>query len=219
MIIDHNHPEYRKTFSEIPKSIRYNGAFYYSKEIVKNIIPNVKTDRDWVTIKAGELASDGAIIFIHNNLHPERYDYLKKYKDLILVCGIRETCNKVRHLGTPIYIPLSIDVDYVKRFEADKKTKEVCYVGRKSKLRYDGVEIPKGTEILANIKRQELLPLLAKYRKVYAVGRSALEAKCLGCEVLPYDPRYPDPDIWRVIDNHKAAQMLQIELDRIGHQE
>lgn len=214
MIIDHNHPEYRKRFDALPKRIRCNGAFYYSKEIVKNIIPNVNTDRDWVTIKIDGVASDGAIVFIHNNLYPERYDYLKNYKDLILVCGIPETCEKVKHLGTPLYLPLSIDTEYVSRFKTDKKL-DVCFVGRKAKLRYDGVEIPKDTYILSGVKRQLMLQELALYRRVYAVGRTAIEAKCLDCEILPYDPRYPDPDIWKVIDNREAAEMLQEKLDKI----
>ena len=215
MIIDHNHLEYRKTFDELPKRIRYNGAFYYSKEIVKNIIPNVKTDRDWVTIKIDGVASDGGIVFIHNNLYPERYDYLKNYKDLILVCGIPETCEKVKHLGTPLYLPLSIDTNYVNTFQVEEKTRDICFGGRKVKLKYDGVNIPKETDILAGIKRQWMLQELALYRRVYAVGRTAIEAKCLGCEILPYDPRYPNPDIWKVIDNLEAAEMLQEKLDKI----
>lgn len=49
MIIDHDHPAYKKKWDALGMG-RYNGAFYYSKEIVKNIIPNVDTDRNWVTI-------------------------------------------------------------------------------------------------------------------------------------------------------------------------
>ena len=49
MIIDHDNSEYRRRWNRIG-SDRYNGAFYYSKEIVANIIPNVRTDRNWVTV-------------------------------------------------------------------------------------------------------------------------------------------------------------------------
>ena len=88
MIIDHTHPYYTETIQLLGKKAHYNGAFYYSKEIVKNIIPNVNTDRNWVTIRVGNLAMDHSIVFIHNNLCPERYNFLEAYDDLILVCGV-----------------------------------------------------------------------------------------------------------------------------------
>lgn len=210
MIIDHDHPAYRMKW-ESSKN-RYNGAFYYSKEIVKNVIPNVETDRSWITIRVEGVGCDHAIVFIHNNLHPNRYDYLSQYKDLILVCGVPETCEKVAHLGTAIYLPLSIDVEYVEQFKRPK-TKDVAFVGRKSKTKLG--KLPPNIDYLCGIKRQSLLPEMAKYRQVYGVGRVALEAKVLDCEVLPYDERFPDPDVWQVLDNKDAAVMLQKELDRI----
>lgn len=66
----------------------WNGAYYYSCEIVKNIIPRVETDRNWVTINAMGMCKDHSIVFIHNNTRPQLYDWLKDYKDLVLVCGI-----------------------------------------------------------------------------------------------------------------------------------
>jgi len=45
-------------------------------------------------------------------------------------------------------------------------------------------------------------------------GRLAA-AKELGCRVLPYDERFPNPDIWQVIDNSVAAEILQQQLDII----
>ena len=62
--------------------------------------------------------------------------------------------------------------------------------------------------------RERLLKKMAQYKKIYAVGRTAIEARALGCEILPYDPRFPDVDRWKVIDNLEAAKMLQEELDR-----
>ena len=105
MIISHNSPGYKK----LNNASRWNGAYYYSKEIVKNIIPRVHTTYNWVTINTNECA-DHSIVFIHNNLHPEHYDYLEQYKDLILVVGVPETLPKVAHLGKAIYLPLSVDV-------------------------------------------------------------------------------------------------------------
>ena len=56
---------------------------------------------------------------------------------------------------------------------------------------------------------------MAKYKRVYAVGWTAIEAKILGAEVLPYDSRFPDPRVWKVIDNSEAAVILQQKLDKI----
>lgn len=191
----------------------FNGAFYYAKEIEKFIVPRVNTDRNWVLINCPGQCWDHSIVFIHNNNKPELYWWLKDYEDLILVCGVPETCEKVKHLGTPIYLPLSVDVGYVEQFKRDEKTRDVCYVGRRSKTRT--APVPKGIDFLSGMKRQELLKALADYEQAYAVGRCAIEAKILGCEVLSFDPRYPDPDRWQILDSRDAAAILQKKLDEI----
>lgn len=212
MIISHNHPAYRETWRDAGPN-QFNGAFYYSKEIVKNIIPNVETDRNWITVNAKGIACDHSIVFIHNNLHPGRYDWLRKYKDLVLVCGIPETVDKVSHLGTAIYLPLSIDTEYVGQFRVQEKTKGAAFVGRKSKAQLGN--LPRGIDYIHGLPRQTLLRRMAPYKKIYAVGRTAIEARCLGCLVAPYDDRFPDPSIWKVFDNREAAVMLQQKLNRI----
>lgn len=214
MIIDHDHPIYRRRWDQAGNN-RFNGAFFYSKEIVKNIIPRIETDRNWITINVPGYACDHAIVFIHNNLHPEHYDWLGTYKDLILVCGIPKTVEKVTHLGKAIYLPLSIDVENVQQY-ARLKTKKAAFVGRKAKRK--GIELPEGIDYLEGMPRTKLLPAMAQYEKVYAVGRTAIEAKALGCEILPYDPRYPDPSIWQVFDNREAALILQEEINQIDHE-
>ena len=211
-IIDHNDTEYREIWARLGQG-RYNGAFYYSKEIVKNIIPNVETWRPWVTVKTGR-AFDHAIVFIHNNLDPRRYDYLANYDDLVLICGVPETCKKVAHLGKAIYLPLSIDMEYIKQFRRPRaEHKGVAYVGRRAKLNIDGVSLPPNVPCIWNTKRQEMLKILGGLAEVYAVGRTAVEATALGVKVLPFDNRYPDPSIWQPVDNKEAAIMLQTELN------
>ena len=212
MIINHNNAAYRAKWQGSGVN-QYNGAFYYSKEITKNIIPEIRTSRNWITVNVAGVGCDNAIVFIHNNLHPERYEWLRQYKDLILVCGVRETVPKVEHLGRTIYLPLSIDTEYVKQFRVETKTKTAAFVGRRSKMRLG--ELPKGIDYLHGIRRQKLLPMMAEYKTIYAVGRTAIEAKCLGCKVLAYDKRFPNPSVWKVLDNKDAARMLQRELDRI----
>lgn len=193
---------------------KFNGAYYYSQEIVRNIIPNVETDRTWITVNIPEVDANHSILFVHHNLSTARYEWLRQYKDVVLVCGVPETCEKIAHLGTPIYLPLSVDLRELEKYRTEK-TREAAYVGREAKLRYEGVSLPEGVDIIAGMDRYRLLQEMAKYRKVYAVGRTALEAKALGAEILPYDPRFPDPSVWKVLDNREAAKILQAKLDEI----
>ena len=75
--------------------------------------------------------------------------------------------------------------------------------------------MPNGVDLLQGLPREDLLERMARYRSVYAVGRTALEAKVLKCKILPYDERFPDVKRWQVVDNSEAALMIQKELDRI----
>ena len=213
--IDHNHPEYRRRWNLAGKN-RYNGAFYYSKEIINNIMPRVNTDRSWITVNLQGYGTDHSIVFVHNNLHPENYEWLSQYKDIILVCGLEETVEKVSHIGKAIYLPLSIDVDYVKQFKLPKEERHgEAFVGRPAKRKMDGINLPKGVDMIEGVKRQIMLPKMAQYETIYAVGRTAIEAKALGCKLKAYDERFPKVSIWKVLDNKKAAEILQEKLDEL----
>ena len=194
MIVNHLNSRYRM-MRELSGNNKYNGAYYYSREICDRIIPNVETDYNWITVNVEGFAEDHSIVFIHNNLHPEYYDWLKRYKDLVLVCGVPETAEKMKYLGKTIYLPLSINVPEVEAYRREK-TKETAFAGRKSKRkdRYFG----SGVDYLEGLPRE-----------------AAIEAACLGCKILPYDDRFPDPSIWKVIDNLEAAKMLQEELNKL----
>ena len=212
MIIDHNYTEYLKIRRKSGEN-KYNGAYYYSKEIVNNIIPYIKTDRNWITVNTLGYGLDHSIVFIHNNKNPDRYNWLSKYKDLILVCSVKDTMWKVAHLGTPVYLPLSVDVEYVKKYRKAKKTKDIAFAGRLIKMKYG--DLPDNIDILSGMSRGKLLNEMSKYKKVYAVGRVAIEAKILGCEVLAYDYRYPNTEEWSIYDNKNACKKLQKLIDKI----
>lgn len=216
MIIDHTHPDYVAKWKTLGAD-KYNGAYYYSKEIVKNIIPNVKTDRNWITIRLADLKDhpDHSIIFIHNNRNPNYYEYLKDYKDCILVCGLSETVHNVNFFGKSIYLPLSVDVKQVEKYRVKEKTKDAAYAGRTVKLNYATNSMPKDIDILANMPQSSLLKEMAKYRKIYATGRCAIQGKILGCEIGVHDTRFTDPSVWKVLDNRDAAKMLQKMIDEI----
>lgn len=215
MIIDHNNRLYRKRWKIAGKN-KYNGAFYYSKEIVKNIIPLVETDRNWITVNVPGQGCDHSIVFVHNNLHPENYEWLKQYKDVVLVCGVEDTVDKVKHIGKAIYLPLSIDTEYVKQFKLPKdKRSGVAFVGRPAKRTMKGIALPDRVRVIEGTPRASLLMQMAQLESAYCVGRTALEAKALGVKVLPYDERFPKVSVWKVLDNKDAAKILQEELDKI----
>lgn len=215
MNITHAHRRYKQRWESLNRG-RWNGAYYYSREIVDNIIPNVKTDRSWITVNLPGVGCDHAIVFVHNNLHPENYEWLKKYNDIIFVCGVPETCEKVAHLGKTIYLPLSIDVEEVTKHKIEKRRGK-AYAGRATKRRECRKNIPRDAAMVESLPRSVFLDELAKYEEVYAVGRTAIEAKALGAKILPYDPRFPDPEIWQVLDNREAAKILQEKLDDIDN--
>ena len=56
---------------------------------------------------------------------------------------------------------------------------------------------------------------MGRYRYVYAVGLTALEAKVLGCNVLPYDSRFTDPSVWVVKDIKLMVPEFQRLLDKL----
>lgn len=217
MILDHTEPNYARKRNSLGNG-KYNGAYYYSREIVKNIIPNVKTDRNWVTVRLSDCKDhpDHAIVFIHNNRNPNYYRYLKEYKDVVLVCGLQSTADNMRFYSDKvIYLPLSVDVEAVKRYRVKNKTKEVAYAGRLIKLNYANNRVPSGVDILSGMPQSKLLREMAKYKKVYTSGRTAIQAKILGCEVLPHETNFPDPSIWKILDNKDAAKILQHKLNLI----
>lgn len=215
MIIDHTHPLYKKKRASLPYGERFNGAYYYSKEIVKNIIPNVKTDRNWITVRVKDLPHeimDHSIVFIHNVVNPNYYEYLSEFKDLILVCPIPQFVEKVEFWGKAIYLPLSIDLKNVLKYKKQVHDKEVAYAGRKVKMNN---QIPRNVDILCDMPQYRLLEAMSHYKKIYGTGRVACQAKALGCEVLKYMDKYPDVNFWKVIDNKDAAKMLQRMIDEI----
>jgi len=210
MIIDHTHPIYVKRRYNAGNN-KYNGAYYYSKDIVRHIIPKVKTDRNWLTINMPELEYshlnlDHSIIFIHNNLQPNAYQWLRKYKDLILVCGVPSTTEKIKFFGTPVYLPLSVNVKQIEKYKRKNKDKSVAFAGRRNKLNN---RVPSHVDILTDMPRYRLLQEMARYEEIYAVGRTAIEAKILGCKIKVYDERFPDPKFWQPIDCSEAAKTLQ----------
>ena len=206
MIISHLDPDYNPPCE--------NGANIYSQLICKFFVPYIKTDRNWVTINVGKCV-DNSIVFIHSNINTaKRYGFLKDYKNLILVCSQISTMKAVENLGKAVYLPLSIDTSYVENFRVNIKDKWCCYAGRTGKNGVDALK-KSGIDFLYDIPHDELLHRMAYYHYVYAVGLTAIEAKCLGCNVLAYDDRFPNPSVWKVKDCRQMIPELQKILDNI----
>lgn len=210
MIFSHESPIYRDSIRTRNKN---HGAYFYSEEIVKYFIPTIKTTRNWVTIGYNGQCFDHSIVFAHSNLYPHVYDYLKPFNDLLLVCSWLQQLEAVSKYGDTVFLPMSVDVEYVKQFRR-KKDRDICFAGRMEKCTTALKHTP-GLDFISEIDRVPFLTELARYRRVYAIDRVAIEAKVLGCEVLPYDKRFPDPDFWEVIDSREAAKMLQEILDEV----
>ena len=213
MIISHTNRFY--------SNILPNGALIYSMNIVKNIIPRVKTERNWVTIDCKQCV-DNAIVFIHSNVDFERYEYLRKYKNLVLVASQNYTVQelKKRKLGDyVIYLPLSVDISELKQYKNTKPHYRggTCYAGRPDKPFVDGLRLNKEIDILCGLTHPDMLRRLNNYQYCYAVGLTAIEAKFMGCTILPFDKRYPDTKVWKILNPKEAAKILQKKLDKIDY--
>ena len=219
LIIDTHNMNYRAYRSAWPRG-KFNGAYYYAKELEKYFVPTIKTDRPWDLLGMRFTAHyHRSIIFIHHCLNwDETYPWIAKLKDPILVVSTKPTLEWAKSKGyKAIFLPLSIDVDYVSQFKTEK-TKGACYSGNRWKFKREDEDknIPEGVDFPpADLKREELLKFIAPYRELYAIGRCALEGIVLGCEIKPFYNKYPDPSYWKVIDSKDAAKMLQHELDTI----
>lgn len=192
----------------------YNGAYYYSQELTDNIIPSIKTDRSWITINYRE-GCDHSILIVHDNVMFEQtYDFMQRYDDVIYVVSLPDMIERAEKFGRVIYLPMSVDVEYVRTFRR-KKDRDTAFCGRAEWMQMSSDSIPNTADVISGLPRTRFLQEMARYRNVYAVCRVAIEAKILGCNVLPTHPRFPNPDIFEVIDNSEAAMMLQTELDKI----
>lgn len=210
-IISHLSPEWIKL--QIPHQ---NGAYWYSKELEENIIPHIKTDRNWILINAEHACLNHSIVFIHNNAHPERYEWLASFKDLILVCSTIKTLETMIEMYPKfhsIFIPLSIDIDHVKQFKPKRKSKKTCYYGRLEKCPEKIMEDDSIVK-LGDDNRDKLLKEVGKFKTVYAIGRCALEALALGCKVIAHEGEYEGVK-FTLTDNKEVIPELQRLLNEI----
>jgi len=218
IIISHNDTEFVTARNALGQ-YAHNGGYYYSKEIVENIIPKVDTDRSWITVCIKDKIVPHSIFFVHEAVRMEQYDWMKSLPemDIVAVCSKKasmEFFSKLKCVSHTVFLPLSIDTKYVKRFRQKTKTKDVCFYGNKWSHKLPHLSDDAKSAPHLQGAREECLVELAKYKSCYATDRCALEARALGLTVLPTDDRF-DADVFRIYDNSDAAKILQSQLDYI----
>lgn len=221
IVTSYDNVNYKARRSMLAPSARNNGQWHYSHTIIDKIAPLIKTNRgiDGLGIRCCK-TENHAIVFIHSNVKlKETYGWMKRYRDLILVCNNYNTVKEMNELfpyHKAIFLPLSVDKEEVLTHKHRKKF-DSCYAGNLWGFKKDDIAkyVPEGTTFFTKMEREELLDAISEYKNVYAVGLTAVEAKVLGCKIKVCDHRFPDPDFWQPLDYKDAAVMLQKEIDKI----
>lgn len=218
VFVDHNHPNYVAKRNMLGSG-KFNGAYYYSQDIENYILPLIKTDRPVNTIGIKDCGgTDRMIVFVHHYLHPEKYAWLKKFKDVIIVSSDLEANKVLKNFGTVIHLPLSVNTEEIAKHKVKKKTQDACYYGNQWAFKQKELKelVPPEVHRFGEMPRERAWDVIAKYKRCYAIGLCAIEAQVLGCKLEMSRYRYPDPEkAFPVFDCKDAAKMLQKELDKI----
>ena len=201
-----------------------NGAYYYSKEIEENILPELGFDMFFITTGAALYSPreipDGTIVICHDN-RSTKQSYGRLFgKGIIWVCSKHSTVKTLEGYGErAVYVPLSIDTEYVKQFKR-KKTKDTAYVGNAWAFKREYLNaLPIDIEQLSGMPRVKLLKEMAKYKRVIAEGRVLMEAQILGCktEVPKYDGH--ESVYVEALDNREALKYWREALEPIEEEQ
>lgn len=165
----------------------HNGAHYYAKEIEELILPHIDADV-FIATTGGTVqpkkVPDGCAFVCHHNVSPEKAYEPFLNRGLLWICSKPSTVGKLEAIGeNAVYIPLSIDTEYVKRFRTEK-TRDIAFVGNFWNFKENYINsLPNNVHHVGELPRERLLEEMAKYRRVIAEGRCNMEAQVLGCEV------------------------------------
>lgn len=194
MILGTQSQKYIDWRSKQDSSGRNNGAYWYAKEIEDIILPEM-SDLNVVisTVMAGMIPRweypPRPIIVCHDN-HSTLKSYSKLLKlGALFICSKQSVVDRLVAAGEKaVYIPLSIDTDYVAKYKR-KKTKDIAYVGNPWGFKKEYLSnLPSNIVQLNNMSRADLLSEMSKYKRIIAEGRCYMEAKVLGAKVeLPED--------------------------------
>lgn len=198
---------------------RNNGSYWYAREIEEIILPQIDKKLFIVTAAASIYGSheipDNAIVVCHDNRTTvNSYGFLFK-KNILWICSKQSTVKTMLKEGErAIYIPLSIDTEYVKQFNR-RKTKEIAFVGNSWAFKKSYLStLPKSIAQISNLEREDLLKEMAKYKRVIAEGRCLMEAQALGCKCEV--PKYENLESVYVdlLDSRDAIPLWQEALNK-----
>ena len=172
-----------------------NGAYWYAKEIEKNILPKLK-DLDTTIVTAGatllkKQPAMYSVVVCHDNRSTiSSYRHLLKLGNTF-ICSKHSTADTLTKAGEKaVYVPLSIDTRYVAKYKTDK-TEDIAYVGNPWAFKQSYLKsLPDNVVQLSGMERLDLIKAMAKFKRVIAEGRCMMEAQVLGCETEV--PVYPD---------------------------
>lgn len=220
IIVRADNPNYLAKWNGLDKASKYNGAYYYSHDIEKYIVPLIKTKRPINVIGIRECGGeDNMLVFVHHYLNVrEKYQWLSKYRNVVIVSSDYEADKELARYGTVIHLPLSINVDEVAKHRVKKKTQKACYYGNPWGFKRKEIAelVPPEVHRFGTMPREKAWDIVAQYRECYAIGLCALEAQVLGCRLKMSRYRYPDPEeSFPVLDCKEAARRLQVALDSI----
>ncbi len=172
------------------------GSYFYALEIENNILPELKNiDLTIITtgaslFRTGEIRRN-TVVVCHDNRNT-----LKSYskflgKNCLWICSKESTAATLRAVDeNAVYIPLSIDVEYVKQFRT-AKTKDIAFVGNAWGFKRNYLaSLPSNIDQLSGMGREQLLNAMAQYKRVIAEGRCLMEAQVLGAQTEV--PQYED---------------------------
>lgn len=174
---------------------RNNGSYWYSKEIENIILPHINK-KLFIVTSGAKLYNrleipNGAIVVCHDNRNTKT-SYASLFgKNILWICSKYSTLKIMESLNERcVYIPLSIDTNYVKKFKS-KKTEKIAFVGNSWNFKKNYLNsLPKDIKKISNLERDELLAEMAKYKNIIAEGRCLMEAQVLGCKSEV--PKYED---------------------------
>lgn len=219
---DTNDPNYRMKYEQLDNNSKHNGAYYYSKTFEKDIVPYVNTDRPWNIIGFKECGGvDNMITIIHNNLDPGKsYLFLRKYADTVSISNVKKSAEAVLQYSHSIFLPPCVNVKEVRKFgRGIKKDQVACFAGNPWKAYRDDIEkyVPAWVHRFGVMPREELLPIVAHYKQVYAIGVTAVESRALGCEIMKRSSEY-DPEEFPLLDVHDAVKCIEHALYIVKNQ-
>lgn len=174
-----------------------NGSYYYSKEVEQIILPHL-SDLPVVIVTAGAVLYNtrdiprGSVIICHDN-RTTKDSYGKFFgKNMLWVCSKQSTVDTLSSYGErAVYVPLSIDTQYVAQFKRQRRKNATAFVGNAWAFKDKYIaSLPDDVVILNDMERGQLLKEMAKYKHVIAEGRCLMEAQVLGASCTV--PQYPD---------------------------